>query len=425
MGTGQQFIGKNYNVNIMIRKIFTLLLIFTFSSCLAPFKNGSINITDNENYNDIQTNNRWFIEKADGRLGFIDSLGNEIFIDSFSMLGRKYNSGLVPYGKDGKYGFLNTNGDVIFQVEYYPGEFSEGLFNVQNNGKFLYLDTNGEIALSLDSLRLPKRMEIHRTFNFTNGLAMVIISKIGFNGSHNLADDLLVAEYINMYPKKWRYGFIDKKGKWKIEPTLTSATIFQDNTSVIVKDGISYFMNTNGDIISKIGTPVIEKCGAIYCSALDYSDGFATVFEEGFETYINKQGKRISDLKFESAEPFSEGMACVKKNDKWGFIDTSCQLVIDFQYYERSCFKEGLSPVSLKIYEKGYFFDSYYLGGFIDKNGKIVIPFEPHITYDGFNNGITKGRRTIFDQNKKYTGTYELFYMKKNGEKIWCEIINH
>jgi len=57
------------------------------------------------------------------------------------------------------------------------------------------------------------------------------------------------------------------------------------------------------------------------------------------------------------------------------------------------------------------------------KNGKVVIPFEPHVTYDGFKNGITKGRRTIFDVNKKYTGTYELFYMKKNGEKIWSEIL--
>jgi hypothetical protein len=116
-------------------------------------------------------------------------------------------------------------------------------------------------------------------------------------------------------------------------------------------------------------------------------------------------------------------MASVSNGDKWGFIDTLGQLVIDYQYYNKSCFSEELAPVSISIFEKGYFFDSYVLGGFIDKDGDVVIPFEPHVTYYGFNNGITKGKRTIFDHNNKYTGTYELFYMKKNGVKIWSEII--
>ena len=416
-----------------MKKICTFLLCILYFSCVLPIMKDTLNMINEENHYDNQTKDRWFIKKADGRLGFIDSLGQEIYSDYFSMLGQEYNCDLVPYARDSnyvqknsnkEYGFLNSNGEVVFQVDNYPSEFSEGLLLVRNNKKFVYLDTKGKTALSLDSLQMPKGKEIYKAFHFTNGLAMVIIGDIGFNGSHELADDMLVAEYINIYPQKWHYGFIDKKGKWKIKPTLTSATIFQDNISLIVKDGVSYFMNSNGDIISKIGKQILENSGAIYCRAYDYSEGFAVISEEGWETYINKQGKRVSDLKFQKAEKFSDGMACVQLNGKWGFINTSGQLVIDFQYYNKSCFSEGLTPVSLEINEKGYFFDSYRISGFIDKNGKVVIPFEPHITYDGFKNGITKGRRTIFDHNKRYTGKYELFYMKINGEKIWSEIIN-
>ena len=408
-----------------MKRFSTLLLCILLFSCKTNEKKDTFNMINEENYYDVQTNNRWFIKKSDGKLGFIDSLGQEIFIDYFSMLGQGYNSGLVPYAKDGIYGFLNTNGEDVFHVENYPCEFSEGLLLVQNGKKFVYLDTNGDVALSLASLRLPKGKEIYRASKFSNGLARVIISDIGFEGSHDVGDDMIIEESINMYPQKWHYGFIDKKGKWKIKPTLTSATIFQDSISLIVKNGTSCFMNTNGDIILKIGEQIMDKLGYIYCKSIDFSEGFAIIYNRESEayTYINKQGKRISELTFQIAEKFSDGMACVQMNDKWGFIDTSGKIVIDFQYCERSRFSEGLAPVTLNINEKGYFFDSYYISGFIDKNGKVVIPFEPHITYDGFKNGITKGRRIIFDDNKKYTGTYELFYMKKNGEKIWSEII--
>lgn len=88
----------------------------------------------------------------------------------------------------------------------------------------------------------------------------------------------------------------------------------------------------------------------------------------------------------------------------------------------RSDFSEGVAPVSLKVNEKGYSFNSYIIEGFIDKKGNVIIPFTPHIDYDGFKNGITKGRRFIY-KDKKYTGKYELFYMNRSGDKIWSEIV--
>lgn len=46
----------------------------------------TLNMINEENHYDNQTKDRWFIKKADERLGFIDSLGQEIFSDHFSML---------------------------------------------------------------------------------------------------------------------------------------------------------------------------------------------------------------------------------------------------------------------------------------------------------------------------------------------------
>ena len=370
-----------------------------------------------------QTNNRWQIEKTDNKLGFIDSLGNEIYTDNFSMLGKEYNSGLVSFIKGDEYGFLDTMGQVAFKTEKYRGEFSEGLLKVEKEGRFYYLNTKGEIEISLDSLELPDGKEIYRIFRFSNGLAMVIICDIGFMGSHEIADDVIVAEYINMYPDNWHYGFIDKDGKWKIEPTLSSATTFQDGISLIVKDSSSYFMNTKGDFVSKIYDHTGEIWTEVGSDAFDYAEGFAIIYKNDSATYINKYGQIITSLKFQRANNFSDGMASVQFDNEWGFIDTTGQLVIKPTYYLRSDFSEGLAPVLIKIKEEGYAFGSYSKGGFINKNGQTIIDFKPHVSYTGFKNGLTKGRRSIL-KNKRYTGNYEMFYMNRNGRIVWSEIVD-
>ena len=154
----------------------------------------------------------------------------------------------------------------------------------------------------------------------------------------------------------------------------------------------------------------------------DYSEGFALIHVNDSASFIDKNGKRICSRMFRRAYKFSEGMAAIQLNDKWGFCDTTGKIVIQPQYYVRSDFSEGLAPVSLEVKEEGYMFNSYFIEGFIDTTGKIVIPFQPNISFGGFKNGLTKGRRSIY-KNKKYTGKYEFFYMRKNGKKIWSEIV--
>jgi hypothetical protein len=115
-------------------------------------------------------------------------------------------------------------------------------------------------------------------------------------------------------------------------------------------------------------------------------------------------------------------LARVKLNGKYGFIDTTGHLVVEIKYDYSSDFKENLAPVAIRINEKGYFLDGYTIEGIIDRQGKEIIPFEKHVSYKGFTNGLIQGRRYIFE-DKKYTGKYELFYMNKKGEKVWEEVL--
>lgn len=96
---------------------------------------------------------------------------------------------------------------------------------------------------------------------------------------------------------------------------------------------------------------------------------------------------------FDTACAFSEGLACVKLNDKWGFIDKTGKIVIKSQFDYSDRFNEGLACVKLN--------DEY---GFIDKAGKMVIKPQFDSCYD-FSEGLARivlnGKRGFIDKTGK------------------------
>ena len=78
--------------------------------------------------------------------------------------------------------------------------------------------------------------------------------------------------------------------------------------------------------------------------------------------------------KYDSKGEYYEGLAIVKLNDKFGFIDKTGKEVIPAKYYYAEKFKDGLAKVGNVDGSSMYF-------GYIDKAGKEVIP----IKYDNLN----------------------------------------
>ena len=68
---------------------------------------------------------------------------------------------------------------------------------------------------------------------------------------------------------------------------------------------------------------------------------------------------------YDDHDGFYEGLARVKKNGKWGAIDTTGKLVVPCEYDAFWFFSEGLAPVQ----KNGKL-------GYIDKTGKLVVPCE-------------------------------------------------
>jgi hypothetical protein len=82
-------------------------------------------------------------------------------------------------------------------------------------------------------------------------------------------------------------------------------------------------------------------------------------------------------FKYDLAGEFSEGLAAVQLEKKWGFIDKTCRVIIPIIYEANGLkFSEGLTPISKNN-----------KWGFINRNADLVIPFR-YDRADIFSEGI-------------------------------------
>lgn len=110
-----------------------------------------------------------------------------------------------------------------------------------------------------------------------------------------------------------------------------------------------------------------------------FTEGIARVKKNGLFGYINTKGDLLTEIKFYSATDFNEGFACVENNigiGYYSYINTNGDVVFNFLDYDYAYnFKNGYAGIvkNHKI-------------GFINYRGELVIPLKyDHI--EGFYNG--------------------------------------
>jgi hypothetical protein len=189
-----------------------------------------------------------------------------------------------------------------------------------------------------------------------------------------------------------------------------------------------------------------------------FSNGLSVKGNEGKWGFIDKTNKVVIPLTLDGADDFSEGMAAVgsrfgvvNADLKWGYIDIKGKLVIPCEYDGMTPFSEGVAMVKVtvgkgddavirpvfidrmgkRLNKEVYEFASPFQGGFapvvklgdedmkwgfIDKTGKLAIPFAHSLTGGdeaiiGFSEGLCPTKKGYIDTTGKLVISFP-----KNGE---------
>ncbi len=121
-----------------------------------------------------------------------------------------------------------------------------------------------------------------------------------------------------------------------------------------------------------------------------FIDGRAVVRDDEGSTFvIDRDGREVFESPWDEIKLFSEGLAAVKKQNKWGFVDREGRVVIEPVHDSVTPFAEGLAgyqvPPDLGN-NSGDVWSCAPRRGFIDRSGNVVIPAE-WTQADGFREG--------------------------------------
>lgn len=154
-----------------------------------------------------------------------------------------------------------------------------------------------------------------------------------------------------------------------------------------------------------------------YNFALDFQkNGLATVENDGKYGCINEEGKVVIPLMFESIIDFHEGRAAVLVEGGFQVIDELGTFLTEKAYNFISMYQDGLAIVSDVDQEGNYQY------GYLDKSGKIVIPIQFE-TASNFNEGlaivkISENHFALIDRNGNQLYIYSIFFVGDLGDDL-------
>ena len=252
--------------------------------------------------------------------------------------------GLFSVKRGNKYGYIDADGNTVIPFEWDEAfDFSEGLAGVCKNDKWGYIDTTGSIVIPL---------EYERTGYFSEGMGYIKDKgKAGFidiTGSKEMFQQYssLGAQFscgLVSAGNSGGKGYIDKTGKIIVPFDYSLCTTFKDGigSAYSAKAKKWIIFDTNGDITGEYSGQWPEG------QNLNFHEGLAGVINNNKSGFIDHTGKVVIPGTYDElqVDGFHEGLAGVRIGSYWGYINKTGELVIPAQYDNVHAFTNGLAFV--------------------------------------------------------------------------------
>ena len=367
-----------------------VILLDIQNNILVPAKYDYLNIIngDDRKYSD----QGYAVTTLNKGKGLINLNGSEIFPPEY------LDCNILPANRfllKNEYGFLlaDINGNVIKKIEAEHLSYRDSIFHFKNNGKVGYWDIDFNVLIennyddikvinenlffarnNNESVVLDRKGKIIKKFDFPFVLYSFLKNKMGeYNyvvakdSSYQAKQGLLNNDFELVIPIECNWLEYNEE-VWVVKIGRSDHLYGMDFKEI---KGVKY---------KEIGR--FETAG-ISC----------TVDEEGKYRFINYKGEIINELIFDRVylgshstldRLFSQGLLGVRINGKWGFIDDTGKIVIDFIYDEVTQFDSNRNSI---VKKNGKW-------GLINSNGDIVLDFlyDSILDYD-FKHKVIKSKK--------------------------------
>ncbi|MFH2094940.1 MAG: WG repeat-containing protein [Bacteroidota bacterium] len=398
------------------------------------------------------------INEPEGKTGYIDTTGRMVIETSeFYITG--FSDGLAVFtDPSGLFGYIDKQGKTVIKPQFSEAfQFKDGYAKVKMGKKYGYIDKSGKIVV--DCI-------YDGGGEFYDGIAAVVIRKGGGYSTgvsvHGFVDtkgkqltDIIygeVSNFSNGYAwagqrqgNQLKYALMDDKGK-----VLTDFKFENRNMPPeppVVRDGYIIAQERNEDysfnyiLLDEKGNEVKEIRGLrniITCDgpydiaqrdddgryfyvdrngndvfsktwyqAGEFSEGLAVVWNEyeGIAKVIDINGNEAFSSGYKWVGQFKEGLAPAEKDGKWGYIDATGKVIIDFRFESAQPFSEGVAMVR-----------AGGKAGYIGKNGEYIIKPEYQAAEDCINGLIRVG---TYPSDATLSSWEYWKYLDKSGKVFW------
>ncbi|MBQ2067805.1 MAG: WG repeat-containing protein [Paludibacteraceae bacterium] len=323
---------------------------------------------------------------------------------------------LWPAGKKGSnlWGFMNKSGELEIAAKFdAASSFSCGWALVSEDKEYMFIDKNLKNKHSVDQNELYDEFFYYNHLRFVDGKLVgmwdkdfSVVIPADYESLGAPTADKLVA-FAEDYDDDEGFGYLDFNGKVVIEPEWYYAYDFEDGMAVVVvKKGsgsdASYkygLINKKGEYLvepqknplyslgeNRIGMTKssgkvvmcdknLEEISGSYDKGYPFTCGLARVYkdEKGYG-FVNKNGEEIVSCKYSSARTYADNVVFVKKDadSKWEVLDKNGESLFKLKEdeYPSSNFHNGLALV--------YSADAEGINyRYIDKDGQTVYKWTP------------------------------------------------
>ena len=243
--------------------------------------------------------------------------------------------------QDNKWGIINLDSTVIIPCEYdNVSTFFQNRAIVQKAGDIYAVDNNNNrIALA------PSDLSDFQ--NFSDGRIPVLLDGGWYRATGEFEIGMKMFEELGMYSNGYiaakengKWGVIDIKTNWLIAPEYDE--IITDGLGRCYAQG-NVFVRRNNEVYLYTKNGVTNE---IYQDARPFSnEGYAAVKKENKWGFIDSYGNLVIDYIYDDALSFGQHLAAVKIGEMWGYINVYGQIVIDTIFMDAESFSDGTAPV--------------------------------------------------------------------------------